>query len=399
MSGTSEGKPGRRRKEIERRRRRRVRRVCRLCMTGAIAGLGIVVLLWCDRTLDGQPASQDTIGNVKSAAMEPQQEYPESLLTLMEMNPETQQFVLDYFQNKDEHPEIDLSGEVEQGTVPLFLQWDSRWGYETYGSDFMAITGCGPTCLSMVLCGLSGETEWDPLSVARYAQQEGYYVKGSGTAWDMMTQGAEDLGLTVDDVVFDAEHILTRLQNGSPIICAMRPGDFTTTGHFIVLSGVDGDGRVTVCDPNSKANSEKSWDVETLLPQIKNLWAYRWYGSADRTTSSMTGPWTDPGTPRWRIKELREQRGISVRQLQTFLGFEQPQAIYKWQRGECLPTFDNMYAMACFFHVKVDEILVGSRQDLDIKKRCQLPRALRDLLFVFAPRHRQYSLRPYSSQN
>lgn len=69
-----------------------------------------------------------------------------------------------------------------------------------------------------------------------------------------------------------------------------------------------------------------------------------------------------------RIKELREQRGISVRQLQTFLGFEQPQAIYKWQRGECLPTFDNMYAMACFFHVKVDEILVGNRQDFDIKR-------------------------------
>lgn len=67
-----------------------------------------------------------------------------------------------------------------------------------------------------------------------------------------------------------------------------------------------------------------------------------------------------------RIRELREQRGISVRQLQAFLGFEQPQAIYKWQRGECLPTFDNMYAMACFFHVKVDEILVGNRQDFDI---------------------------------
>lgn len=69
-----------------------------------------------------------------------------------------------------------------------------------------------------------------------------------------------------------------------------------------------------------------------------------------------------------RIKELREQRGISVRQLQTFLGFEQPQAIYKWQRGECLPSSDNLYAVACYFHVKVDEILVGNRQDFDIKK-------------------------------
>ncbi len=88
-----------------------------------------------------------------------------------------------------------------------------------------------------------------------------------------------------------------------------------------------------------------------------------------------------------RIKELR------------FLGFEQPQAIYKWQRGECLPSSDNLYAIACFFHVKVDEILVGNRQDFDMKKRCQLLRVLWDFLCVFAPRHQQYSHRLYSSQN
>lgn len=70
-----------------------------------------------------------------------------------------------------------------------------------------------------------------------------------------------------------------------------------------------------------------------------------------------------------RIKELREQRGISVKQLQRFLGFEQPQAIYKWQRGECLPTFDNMYAIACFFNVKIDDILVGNRQDFFCPKK------------------------------
>ena len=67
-----------------------------------------------------------------------------------------------------------------------------------------------------------------------------------------------------------------------------------------------------------------------------------------------------------RIKEIREQRGISVKQLQHFLGFEQPQAIYKWQRGECLPTFDNMYAIAYYFGVRIDDILVGNRQDLII---------------------------------
>jgi len=73
-----------------------------------------------------------------------------------------------------------------------------------------------------------------------------------------------------------------------------------------------------------------------------------------------------------RIKELREERGISVRQLQMFLGFEQPQAIYKWQRGECLPTFDNMYAIACYFNVKIDDILVGNRQDFYFPGICHI---------------------------
>ena len=63
------------------------------------------------------------------------------------------------------------------------------------------------------------------------------------------------------------------------------------------------------------------------------------------------------------ILRLRKEAGYSVRDLQQYLGFEQPQAIYKWQRGECLPTFDNMYAIACYFNVTIDDILVGNRQD------------------------------------
>ncbi len=51
----------------------------------------------------------------------------------------------------------------------------------------------------------------------------------------------------------------------------MRPGDFTTTGHFILLWGYDENG-FFVNDPNRRSTSEKIWDFETLQPQIKNLW-------------------------------------------------------------------------------------------------------------------------------
>ena len=46
------------------------------------------------------------------------------------------------------------------------------------------------------------------------------------------------------------------------------------------------------------------------------------------------------------IQSLRQQRGITVRQLQEMLGFATPQAIYNWQHGVSLPTVDNLVALA-----------------------------------------------------
>ena len=78
---------------------------------------------------------------------------------------------------------------------------------------------------------------------------------------------AKELGL-------DADTIRSKLRDGHPIICIMGPGDFTSTGHFIVLTGVKSNGDVTVNDPNSRKNSDKSWDLEEIMSQMRNLWVY-----------------------------------------------------------------------------------------------------------------------------
>jgi hypothetical protein len=54
----------------------------------------------------------------------------------------------------------------------------------------------------------------------------------------------------------------------------MKPGDFTTTGHFIVLTGLTEEGTLNVNDPNSIARSEKNWDVDTVISQVKAAWSY-----------------------------------------------------------------------------------------------------------------------------
>ena len=58
------------------------------------------------------------------------------------------------------------------------------------------------------------------------------------------------------------------------------------------------------------------------------------------------------------IASLRRQHSMSVRQLQDMMGFSTPQAIYKWQRGETLPTVDNLVALSAIFAVPIDAILI-----------------------------------------
>lgn len=59
-----------------------------------------------------------------------------------------------------------------------------------------------------------------------------------------------------------------------------------------------------------------------------------------------------------RITMLRKAKGLSVRDVQAFFGFETPQAVYKWQHGTALPTVDNLVALAVLLGVPVDELLV-----------------------------------------
>ena len=82
------------------------------------------------------------------------------------------------------------------------------------------------------------------------------------------------------------------------------------------------------------------------------------------------------------IVRLRRKRGLTVRDLQRYFGFEEPRAIYKWQHGENLPSVDNLYALSRILQVPMDSILVprqlniltSERQD-DVSCRSVFPPA------------------------
>ena len=61
------------------------------------------------------------------------------------------------------------------------------------------------------------------------------------------------------------------------------------------------------------------------------------------------------------IAALRKEKGLSIRDIQSALGFNTPQAIFKWQRGDSLPSLDNLVILAELLNVKMDEIVVIKR--------------------------------------
>lgn len=200
-------------------------------------------------------------------------EYPAELRALVQKNPETLDYVYQYPMLKDVEQEIDLTEEAEALKVPLLMQWDTRWGYASYGSGMIGYTGCGPTCLSMVAIYLTGNAKYTPALIASYAEEKGYYTIGSGTAWSLMSDGCTAFGVRAHDLGVNETDMITRLREGSPIICSVGPGDFTDNGHYLVITGYNENG-FTVNDPNSRVRSSMTWSYARLSAQINTLWYY-----------------------------------------------------------------------------------------------------------------------------
>lgn len=75
---------------------------------------------------------------------------------------------------------------------------------------------------------------------------------------------------------------------------------------------------------------------------------------------SVSIPVIDMAATGRNIIALRQQAGVSVRELQRVFGFSTPQAIYKWQHGDALPTIDNIVILAAALGVGIDDIIVCS---------------------------------------
>ena len=126
----------------------------------------------------------------------------------------------------------------------------------------------------MVVSGLTGDNTITPYKIAQYATSNGLYVPESGSSWGTdADRQSKQYGITSQELVLDESVMANQLASGHPIICSMRPGDFTTTGHFIVLNGYE-NGQFHVLDPTAMQTVKSCGATKRLSPQINNLWAF-----------------------------------------------------------------------------------------------------------------------------
>ena len=61
------------------------------------------------------------------------------------------------------------------------------------------------------------------------------------------------------------------------------------------------------------------------------------------------------------IARLRKINDLTIKDIQDAMGFNTPQAIYKWMRGEAIPSVDNLVVLSELFDTAIDEILVRTK--------------------------------------
>lgn len=66
------------------------------------------------------------------------------------------------------------------------------------------------------------------------------------------------------------------------------------------------------------------------------------------------------------LRRIMYERGLTVKDVQQYLGLGSVQSVYHWLNGLSMPTVDNLYALSYLFQVPVDDMICGNRRRIYI---------------------------------
>lgn len=165
-----------------------------------------------------------------------------------------------------------------------FLQTDARWKdlpYRVKGeSSTIGSAGCGPTCAAMLISTLTGKTV-TPVDTCNWAMQKGYKALNQGTYYSYFVPQFAAYGISCTRLntasVYgkpnDAVHTkaFELLKKGCYLIALMGKGNWTSSGHFVVVWWEDG--KVRINDPASTKDARINGDPQLFRSQAKYYWS------------------------------------------------------------------------------------------------------------------------------
>lgn len=165
-----------------------------------------------------------------------------------------------------------------------YLQTDPRWKNCNYSAKGEARTigssGCGPTAAAMVIATLK-DRHVTPVTTAEWSMAHGYKALNQGTYYTYFVPQFSAYGIPCKRLnqtnlygkTSSAAHTEARnaLQKGDWVIACMGKGNWTSSGHFILLYKYE-NGIIHINDPASTAESKikNTWDL--FAGQVKYLW-------------------------------------------------------------------------------------------------------------------------------
>lgn len=156
-------------------------------------------------------------------------------------------------------------------TLPLYYQTDYDQPIFTWKDRAITVaeSGCGATCVSMVIGYFEPHREPEPDEIMQLAGEMGLY-RGDGLGRDALRLLLAEYGIEGRWRALDARAIENTLRKGRPIIEYVGPGYFTGSGHYVVLRGIAANGELLVADPNSEENTlHKTYRFAEMLRQAK----------------------------------------------------------------------------------------------------------------------------------
>lgn len=161
---------------------------------------------------------------------------------------------------------------------------------EMIGGSTIRAAGCGPTSIAVCYSSLTGKKANVP-KMCKQAYKNGWYYTGQGCTHDVVPGLSKLYGLECDGLGYSKKAVEKALRAGHPVVALMGPGDFTNSGHFVVLTRMVGKDKVKVADVGSRANTYKTWSLKKVVSQGKQG--------------------ADAGGPFWEISKKEEKKKTS----------------------------------------------------------------------------------------